>query len=384
MRRFPRLFSLLLALALALPFLSIQPSTPAHASASLYVSGPSSGVVGDTLTVNVTTDASANAFQGTFNYPSAIFEGVRGTFTGAICSLPITVPDPSGGTTDFSCGKPSGFTGSGVVATIILKVIGDGSGSIGLSGCQVLANDGQGTDITGACSGKSVNMAAVASTPTPAATATPAAATSAPAVAKATATPKTTPSPTPTKAPTPSGTPVPAETAKPAPATVAPTPPPVQVLSTPTPLPSTEASASPAATEATPQQRRTIAQAVQDILQSSKDLSKLGTSASGVVALLITTLPFLAMILAILFLIFRLYSMEHRRRRTLDRLFELELAEMSALEGKLDLLSEKGTKGRDEYRAEFQRTKESILRQLKPTFNKPIETPAEKSAGNEK
>jgi hypothetical protein len=61
----------------------------------------------------------------------------------------------------------------------------------------------------------------------------------------------------------------------------------------------------------------------------------------------------------------------------------MELAELAALEGKLDLLGEKGSKGKAQYQEEFKRAKENILRQLKPDFAKPVDSPKkEKPAKN--
>ena len=64
----------------------------------------------------------------------------------------------------------------------------------------------------------------------------------------------------------------------------------------------------------------------------------------------------------------------------LDRLFEMELNELAALEGKMDLLGEKGVKGREQYREEFKKAKENILRQLRPDYAKPIAAAATPSS----
>ena len=95
---------------------------------------------------------------------------------------------------------------------------------------------------------------------------------------------------------------------------------------------------------------------------------------------MLTLIPLLALSLAIVFFIYRLYILERRRRRTLDRLFEMELSELSALEGKMDLLAEKGTKGREEYRQEFEKSKEAILRQIHPDYGSPIDKVTAKKA----
>jgi len=172
---FQRIFVIIVGTIVVLPlYLAYQPGT-AHAAASLYVSAAGSAKVGDTVTISImvsTGGQSTNAFEGSFSYPANLFDGVRGTFSGSICTLPVTQPDPSGGSASFSCGTPSGFSGTGVVATIVLSAKAAGSGSFGLSGCSVLANDGQGTDVTGGCSGSGISVsepATPAPTPTPAA-----------------------------------------------------------------------------------------------------------------------------------------------------------------------------------------------------------------------
>jgi hypothetical protein len=376
---------LVTSLALAFGYMAFVLPTPiAEAAASMSVSAPSSVTVGETInvTINVNTGgSSANSFQFTLSYNGGIFDGVRGTYSGSICSLPITQPDPSGGSASATCGTPSGFNGSGLVATVVLKATSAGSGSLSLSGCQVLANDGHGTDITGGCSGRSITVSEpVNATPIPP-TAPPAGG------AAATATPKSTAKATPTNKPTPtpvvSQSPKPAETPKtntaPA-ATEAPTPPPVQALGA-TPTPGSKDSS----TKATPTpdvEKKTIISSLRNVFSSFGDLKSITKDTTGLAALMIGLVPFLSLTLAIVFFTYRLYLLERRRKRTLDRLFEMELGELASLEGKLDLLAEKGAKGREQYREEFQHAKENILRQLKPDFNKPVEAakPAKEEA----
>jgi hypothetical protein len=342
---------------------------PVYAAASMYVTtGSSSYAFGDVITVNINVNTggqSANAFQANFSYPASLLEGVSGTFSGSVCTLPITVPDPSGGTTSFSCGRPSGYNGIGTVARVTLKVIAQGVGSLNISGCEVLANDGLGTNITGGCSGSTVTTLGPSPSPT--------------------IDPNYVPSPTPTPKPKKSPTPTPSPTIKPSSSatiniggqttpTPTITPPPIAELAPgETPPPPTEEPTPEPEVEEEVVQKRTVGQAIQDIFSASRNIGKLGGNLTGVVALLIAVVPFLALLLAILYLAYRLYMMERRRKRTLDRLFEMELAELAALEGKLDLLGEKGSKGKAQYQEEFKRAKENILRQLKPDFAKPVD-----------
>jgi hypothetical protein len=112
---------------------------------------------------------------------------------------------------------------------------------------------------------------------------------------------------------------------------------------------------------------------VTDVFGSLREFGQLKGNINGLAALLLTLIPFLILAFGTVFLVYRLYILERRRRRTLDRLFELELAELAGLEGKMDLLAEKGAKGREQFRAEFETAKANILRQLKPDFGKPVD-----------
>ncbi len=370
----------LICLAVVLPVVIFQAPGTAEAAASLSVSANGSVSVGQTVNVaiNVNTGGqAANAFNATLHYPAGLLDGVRGSYSGSICSLDITDASPSGGTADISCGKPSGFTGSGLVATVILQGATAGSGSLSLSDCQVLANDGQGTDITGGCGSTSITVTPAPTAPPtapPSSTPTPT-----PAPTVATARPKTSPTPSPTPKPstTPGATPTPTPGGPAAGVSTANTPAPTPTIdapsaatlppSTPTPA-ATDQAAGPATSG-----RRSIGQAIKDIFGSLKELKSAGGNLSGIIALLLTMIPILLIAFAIVFFGYRLYILERRRRRTLDRLFELELSELASLEGKLDLLSEKGPKGKQQFKDEFQAVKENILRQIKPEYNKPVD-----------
>lgn len=374
--RFAKTCSLLVALFIACGIL-IQDPGQAKAAASMYVSIPATIAGGDTVSilVNVNTGGqSANAFDATFTYPSGLFDPVRGTYSGSICTLPIVQPDPSGGTATISCGKPSGFSGTGTVATIVLKAIAAGTGSFGLSGCTVLANDGAGTDITGGCSGHSVTVLAPVVTPAPGSTPTPSPKPTPPPTAKPGSTPR------PTATPIPGGPAQAADSPKPAPATPTPSVPATVTLPQSSPTPQGNEPQ-----QTTPQtEKRSIGQAISDVLSSLRDAKSLGGNPSGIVAILATMIPFLLIVFGILFVGYRLYMLERRRRRTLDRLFELELAELAALEGKLDLLSEKGGNGRQKFKEEFESAKANILRQIKPDFGKPVDDKKEPPAAAKK
>lgn len=328
----------------------------AMAAAGTYASAPTTVRVGDTVNVAIyvnTGGQSANTYQGTLSYPSFL-TGVRGTYSGSVCNMPITQPDPSGGSATYSCGTTGGFNGNGLVATVIFTANADGTGAFGMSGCKVLANDGKGTNITGSCSGTNILVvSAVVATPVPTAQAT----------AKTTV--RTTNTTTATAKP--------AETPAVVASTPTPTPPPVQALTSATPTPVAEATKSP---EIKAVQRRSIGQALTDFLSSMHELSRTPKNMTGFVALLVILIPLLLLLLALAYFFYRIYLLEKRRRRAQERLFELELTELAALEGKMDLLADKGPKGREEYRQEFRKVKDTILRQIHPEYDTPVDPPA--------
>ena len=352
--------------------LVLAPSS-AFAAANTYATAPSSVRVGDTVTVSIyvnTGGQSANTFQGTLSYPSFL-TGVRGTYSGSICTLPITQPDPSGGSATYSCGTSGGYTGTGLVASVIFTANAAGSGSLGMSGCQVLANDGKGTAIPGGCTGTTITVVSdVAATPTPVA-ATPAPVAAVRSVATATPKPTLRPSSSSSDAPKPAELP-----SAPPVATPAPTPPPVQVL--PSATPSIAATKTPEVKTNT--QRRTISEALRDFVNSLHEISHSPNNYIGLGALLLIMVPLFLCVLAVMFFLYRVYGLERKRHRAQDRLFEMELSELAALEAKMELLAEKGPKGREEYREEFHKTKNSILRQIHPDYDRPVDPPGQISS----
>jgi hypothetical protein len=357
----------LLLLTLTTLLVAGAPSVQA-AGADMYLSGGGTITVGQTVTVTLsvnTNGQSANSFDSEISFPAGLFTPVRGSTSGSICNLYVSQPDPtSGNPTEDECGKSNGFTGTGSLGAIVLTASTPGSGSFGLSGCQVLANDGKGTDITGGCSGTGVTVVAAA-TAAPAAAATP----------KPTAKPAATPTP---KAVALNQTPKPAETPNTPAATATPTPPPIQSLPSAAPTAATAKTVATAAPGATPaaEQRRTVGTAISNLFSSLGHFSLLPKDPTGAIALFIFLIPLLAILLAILYLFYRIYLLGKKRQRTMDHLFEMELQELAALEGKMDLLAEKGLKGREEYKEEFEKAKANILRQLRPDYGKPADPPS--------
>lgn len=123
-------------------------------AASLYFS-PRSGTyaVGKSFSVGVyvSTSDSANAFQGTINFPQDKLQITSLSKSGSIISLWVQEPSFSNseGTAHFEGVVPNpGYTGSnGKLITINFKVKSSGDAHLGFNDGAVLANDGQATNI---------------------------------------------------------------------------------------------------------------------------------------------------------------------------------------------------------------------------------------------
>lgn len=145
----------LLFFTFALPFsaraasLSISPSSSSYEVGDIVV-----------LKVIVNSDQSINAISGTVKFPEVLsVESI--SKAGSILNFWVTEPSVSKtlNTASFEGVSLTGFAGSyGEVVTIRLKALSEGSGSISLSNGQVLANDGNGTDLNASLGKASVNI----------------------------------------------------------------------------------------------------------------------------------------------------------------------------------------------------------------------------------
>lgn len=122
--------------------------------ASLSVS-PSNFVVeaGNRISVKVvvSSDSSINAVSGNLLVPPGFFEIESISKASSVLNFWVTEPSftKSSGTARFEGVALNGFTGSsGGIVTLNLKALKTGTGSISFQTGQVLANDGQGTDVT--------------------------------------------------------------------------------------------------------------------------------------------------------------------------------------------------------------------------------------------
>ena len=153
-----------------LPFLS-------HA-ASLSIS-PVSGSfnVGDKVTVRVmvSSDTPINAVSAVLSIPTSIFSIESVSKSGSILNFWVTEPSFSkgAGILSFEGVKLNGFPGgTGSVVTATLRAVAPGTGTISFNSGQVLANDGQGTDVTSGMSNSTFSVSPTKETPPPSKTET--------------------------------------------------------------------------------------------------------------------------------------------------------------------------------------------------------------------
>jgi hypothetical protein len=137
------LFSLLLAVA---PILAL-------AATLSIVPGSGTYEVGDTVTIQeiVSSGVSLNAISSKIQVSPTFFAIQSVSKVGSILNFWVSEPsfDKSSGIVNLEGVALSGFQGSsGTVATIKLKTLKSGSGKIAFQSGQILANNGQGTDIT--------------------------------------------------------------------------------------------------------------------------------------------------------------------------------------------------------------------------------------------
>ncbi|MES2315744.1 MAG: cohesin domain-containing protein [Patescibacteria group bacterium] len=153
---------------------------PRPALAATLSISPSSGnyQTGDRVTVKViatSNNTPFNAVSGVVVVPTSVFS-IESVFkTNSVLDFWVTEPKINGNTVKFEGVALGGFGGSsGTVVTLNLRAIKAGAGAITFQSGQILANDGEGTDITGALTGGNyVITQATAPAPNPAPTPTP-------------------------------------------------------------------------------------------------------------------------------------------------------------------------------------------------------------------
>ncbi|MBX9765492.1 cohesin domain-containing protein [Patescibacteria group bacterium] len=158
-----RFFAFFVLAFLFLPF--------AAEAATLSVS-PASGTysVGQRVIVNVivSSDVSMNAASGVLSFPTDLFS-VEYVNKGSVLNFWVTEPSYSNasGRVNFEGVSLSGFQGSnGSVLTVALRAKKTGAATIAFESGQVLANDGQGTDVTQGLRSATYTLEAAVTPPT--------------------------------------------------------------------------------------------------------------------------------------------------------------------------------------------------------------------------
>jgi hypothetical protein len=138
---------------------------PNIASAATLSISPTSGTfeLGDRVTVRIVVSSATaiNAVSGTVFFPTSLFSIESVSKSGSLLNFWVSEPNFSKGTglLHFEGVALGGFNGgSGTVVTAILRADKVGSGSVSFNSVQVLANDGQGTDVTDGTSGATYSI----------------------------------------------------------------------------------------------------------------------------------------------------------------------------------------------------------------------------------
>lgn len=147
----------------AIALFLLLPATSFAATLSL---SPASGsyAVGDRITVKVlvsSPSASVNAVSGELSFSSSVLSVESVSKTASILNFWPIEPSisQSAGTVNFEGIAISGFQGSaGTVVSATFRAVREGTGKISFDNGQILANDGQGTDITSGLSGASFTI----------------------------------------------------------------------------------------------------------------------------------------------------------------------------------------------------------------------------------
>lgn len=148
-------------------------SAPGISSAASMSISPSSGIysVGDQVSLKLivsSSEASLNAISAVLSFPPSIFSVQSISKAGSILNFWAAEPtfSSSSGNVQFEGVSLSGFQGNGgTVITVVLRALNVGSGAVSFQSGQVLANDGQGTDITSNLSGGTFQIQAAKAKP---------------------------------------------------------------------------------------------------------------------------------------------------------------------------------------------------------------------------
>lgn len=148
-----------------------------HAATLSVVPASAQIAVGSTIVVYVQVDSEGvaiNNAEGSLTFPTELFDVVSVNQTPSIFTLWIQSPSYGGSGVSFNGGLPApGYSGSGGrLFAVVLRAKAAGTGTLGILGGAVRANDGLGTDVLRNSYGATVTTVAPAA---PAASVTPAA-----------------------------------------------------------------------------------------------------------------------------------------------------------------------------------------------------------------
>lgn len=151
------------ALKLALLVLIFSPFLAKAATLSV---SPASGSfeVGDRVTIRAVVSSATpiNAISGELSIPTSVFAIDSVSKAGSLLNFWVTEPSFSqAGLLHFEGVTLGGYSGgTATVVTVVLRAVKEGSGVVSFRSGTVLANDGQGTDVTDGLSGATYSVTA--------------------------------------------------------------------------------------------------------------------------------------------------------------------------------------------------------------------------------
>lgn len=163
-----------LAKALGFSALFLLLFASVNVSAATLSVSPTSGTfeVGDRITVRILVSSGSpiNAISGVVSFPTTLFSIESVSKSGSILNFWVSEPNFSqgAGILHFEGVTLGGFNGGvGTVVTASLRAVKPGSGSVSFQSGQVLANDGQGTNVTNGMTGATYSIEPATTEPKP-------------------------------------------------------------------------------------------------------------------------------------------------------------------------------------------------------------------------
>ena len=158
------LFAIMIAIALCIYYFGIRATTPrlelrvvvadsAGQSAAAFRAQPSEGAysVGTSVPIDLEVDASdtsVNAVEATIEFATDTVDISDLKFDDSMVSLWVKEPSVLDGTITFSGGMTTGFNGMhGKILSFVLKPKHAGTANLAITNAQILAADGNGTNV---------------------------------------------------------------------------------------------------------------------------------------------------------------------------------------------------------------------------------------------